>query len=221
MQEEQEIPSGYAMVGPRKMMATNTRLPRIERGESMFRQGQGFQPAPNGAGLGQVHLHKRGGAFDRPAFVGQLLSSQVEMAQASVKPQTSTPSTSQPSMTPLPLDEQEVKRHPAMRLAWGRLKKKDAQELAAALADIIARMRAKGIPPGMVAQIQARLANFAASAQEGQEIEITEHEVQRMEAEILSLEEAEAKTAPDGSPNWLIAVGVAIGIGLLIDLIAD
>lgn len=107
-----------------------------------------------------------------------------------------------------------------MRLSWGRLKKKDADQLAKALADVIARMREKGILPGMVAQIQARLANFAGNAQETQDIEITENEVQRMEAEILTLEEAEAATPSDGSPNWLIAVGAAIGLGLLIDAIS-
>lgn len=116
-----------------------------------------------------------------------------------------------------PSEDQEVKRHPAMRLAWGKLKKLDAQQLADQLADVIARMRAKGIPPGMVAQIQARLANFAQSAPETAEVEITEHEVQRMEAEILALEEAEAQTSEAPSTNWLIAVGAAIGLGLLID----
>lgn len=105
-------------------------------------------------------------------------------------------------------------------MAWGRLKKMDAQQLSEALADVIERMRGRGIIPGMIAQIQARLANFAGSAQENQDIEITEHEVQRMEAEILALEEAETAAPSGGSPNWLIAVGAAIGLGLLIDAIS-
>lgn len=71
----------------------------------------------------------------------------------------------------------------------------------------------------MVAQIQARLANFSATAPETADIEITEHEVQRMEAEILALEEAEAPESSNGS-NWLIAVGAAIGLGLLIDALS-
>jgi len=214
-EEKVEIPHGYAMVGPKRMMGANTQVPRFERQESMFRQGQGFQPAPGGAGLGQVRLHGQ-----RDTFPGQLPPSQVLMAQAPVKPPKTTTAVEPPSIAPEPLDDQGVQRHPAMRLAWGKLKKKDAQELATALADVIARMRAKGIPPGMVAQIQARLANFSATAPETADVEITEHEVQRMEAEILSLEEAEAQSAPDGSANWLIAVGAAIGLGLLIDAIS-
>jgi len=163
--------------------------------------------------------------MERPAPVGQLPTSQISMAQAPAKVPVTTP-TAQPTTTPPPhasetsQDEKEVVRHPAMRLSWGRLKKKDAGELADALADVIARMRGKGIPPGMVAQIQARLANFSMNGQENQDIEITEHEVQKMEAEILALEEAEAATPSDGSPNWLIAVGAAIGLGLLIDAIS-
>lgn len=217
MQEEVEIPPGYAMVGPKKiMMGVNTQLPRIGRQESMFRQGQGFQPAPGGAGLGQVRLRGQGGAFDRSAFIGQPAPSQIFMAQAPGKP----PAGTSPEFSPVN-DDQEVQRHPAMRLAWGKLKKKDAQQLAEDLADVIARMREKGIPPGMVAQIQTRLAYFSKSAQEGQEIEITEHEVQKMEAEILQLEEAEAATSPDGASSWLIAVSAAVGLGLLIDFLSD
>src|SRR4029079_4764469 len=124
------------------------------------------------------------------------------------------------SALPPTIADKEVKRHPAMRLAWGRLKKKDAAELAQALAEVISRMRAKGIPPGMVAQIQARLSNFAATAPETADVEITEHEVQRMEAEILALEEVEAAPACDGDSNWLMPVGAASGVGLLIDWVS-
>ena len=223
MEEKVEIPPGYAMVGPKKrMMGQNTQLPRFDRQDSMFRDGRSFQPAANSAGLGQVRLHMRGGSFDRPAFVAQQIPAQPEMGQPA--PSTLPPKQSLPEPKPTPPDqasEPEVQRHPAMRLAWGRLKKKDAGELADALAEIIARMRAKNIPPGMVAQIQARLANFAATGQENADIEITEHEVQRMESEILALEQAEGATPPDNSTsNWLLAVGAAIGLGLLIDAIS-
>lgn len=210
------------MVGPKKMIGQNVQLPRLDRQDSMFREGRTFQPAPN-TGLGPVRLHMAGGAFNRPQFVGQAVY--VEMGQTYTPPkQTVEPPPKQ--TPPPPADMQEttedrgVQRHPAMRLAWGRLKKKDAAELAAALADVIARMRAKGIPPGMVAQIQARLANFAATAPEAADVEITEHEVQRMEAEILALEEVEAAPASGGNSNWLIAVGAAIGLGLLIDWVS-
>jgi len=213
-EEKPPIPPGYALVGPKKMIGQNVQLPRLDRQDSMFRDGRTFQPASN-SGLGPVRLHMAGGAFNRPQYVAQQIPT-VEMGQTVAPPKIEPP----PTGVPPTISDQEVKRHPAMRLAWGRLKKKDAAELAKALAEVIARMRAKGIPPGMVAQIQARLANFAATAPETADVELTEHEVQRMEAEILVLEEAEAAPASDGNSNWLIAVGAAIGLGLLIDWVS-
>lgn len=200
------------------MIGQNVQLPRLDRQDSMFRDGRTFQPASN-SGLGPVRLHMAGGVFTRPQFVGQQIPT-MEMGQTLPPKKEVLPPTTEPPPTGVPPGQEEVKRHPAMRLAWGRLKKKDAAELAQALAEVIARMRAKGIPPGMVAQIQARLANFAATAPETADVEITEHEVQRMEAEILALEEAEAVPASDGNSNWLIAVGAAIGLGLLIDWVS-
>lgn len=110
-----------------------------------------------------------------------------------------------------------------MRIAWGRLKKMDAQELADTLADIIARMQAKNIPPGIIVQIQARLANFAVNGAPNAEVEITEPEVKQIDQELLALEDAEAKDVPsnNGTTSWLIAVGAAIGIGLLVDWVSD
>lgn len=206
-------------------MGQNVQLPRLDRQGSMFRDGRSFQPAQNSV-LGPVRLHMQGGAFNRPQFVGQSIPT-VEMGQT-LPPKQEVPKT-EPPPTGVPppgaaTSEEAVKSHPAMRLAWGRLKKKDAKELADALAEVIARMRAKNIPPGMVAQIQARLANFAADPKQPAtaEVEITEHEVQKMNDEILVLEEAEG-TAPESSSstaNWLIAVGAAIGLGLLIDAVS-
>lgn len=225
MEEEKvHIPPGYAMVGTRKPMGQNVQLPRLDRQGSMFRDGRNFQPAQNST-LGPVRLHMQGGAFNRPQFVGQSIPT-VEMGQTlppkqEAIPKTEPPPTGVPPTTPP--GQEQVKSHPAMRLAWGKLKKKDAQELADALAEVIARMRAKNIPPGMVAQIQARLANFAADPKQPAtaEVEITEHEVQKMNDEILVLEEAEG-SAPQSSStaNWLIAVGAAIGLGLLIDAVS-
>jgi hypothetical protein len=200
------------------MMGPNMQLPRFDQ---QLQEGRSFRPAA-GSGLGQVRLHMAGGAFNRPQFVGQQIPAQPELAQAQPAQQQKQPPPpeTQPPPPPPESGEPEVQRHPATRLAWGRLKKKDAAELAAALADIIARMRAKNIPPGMVAQIQARLANFSATAPETADVEITEHEVQRMESEILALEEAEKTPDSSNGSNWLIAVGAAIGLGLLIDALS-
>lgn len=213
-EEKVEIPPGYAMVGPkRNVMGQSVQLPRFDR---QLQEGRSFRPAMNSE-LGPVRLHLQGAAFNRPQFVGQQIPAPVEMAQAlPPKPPKEPPPEMKPETT-----AQGVQRHPAMRLAWGRLKKKDAKELADALAEVIARMRAKNIPPGMVAQIQARLANFAATAPDTADVEITQYEAQRMESEILVLEEAEG-TSPQGggSSNWLIAVGAAIGLGLLIDALS-
>ena len=98
----------------------------------------------------------------------------------------------------------------------------DAQQLADTLADVIARMQAKNIPPGIIVQIQARLANFAVNGLPDAEVEITESEVKQMDAELLTLEDAEARDAQNssGTSSWLIAVGAAIGIGLLVDWVS-
>lgn len=192
-------------------MEATKQLARFDRQESMFRQGQAFQPA--GAGnLGPVRLHiSQGGMHGRPKFVGQPSPQQALVPAPSPMPPVPAPIE--------PTVPQEVPRHPAMRLAWGRLKKMDAQELADTLADVIARMHAKGIPPGIIVQIQARLANFAVNGAPNAEVEITESEVKQMDTELLMLEDAEAKDAQSGSgtSSWLIAVGAAIGIGLLVD----
>lgn len=214
------------MVGQKKnMMGSNVQLPRLDRGDSMFRDGRTFQPAPN-SGLGQVRLRMPvRNPFDRPLMGHQVVMGQQQQTTTTAPAPTLTPPPPKEQVLPPKASEtaeEQVKRHPAMRLAWGKLKKLDAKALADQLADVIARMHAKGIPPGMVAQIQARLANFAADPKQapGAEVEITEHEVQKMEQEILSLEEAEAQPE-GGSPNWLIAVGAAVGLGLLIDWLSD
>lgn len=72
-----------------------------------------------------------------------------------------------------------------------------------------------------VAKIQARLSAFASNAKEMDAVEITEPEVQQMEAEILSLEAAEAESLKDGATPWIIATGAAIGLGLLINWLSD
>lgn len=174
----------------------------------MFRPGRSFQPMSNGS-LGQIRLHTPAGQpdiFGRQAFVGQ----------ATVP--TAQPAPSVPPPPVEPAKDQGVQRRPAMRIAWGRLKKMDAEQLSVLLEQILERMKAKGIPPGMVAKIQARLANFTLNAPPNSEIEITESEVRQMDAELLQLEEAEAQdTASNTATPWLIATGAAIGLGLLID----
>src|SRR4029078_978606 len=140
------------------MIGQNVQLPRLDRQDSMFRDGRTFQPASN-SGLGPVRLHIAGGALNRPQHDAQQIPT-VEMGQAVPPPKIEPP----PTGVPPTISDQDVNRHPAMRGAWGRLKKKDAAELAQALAEVISRMRAKGIPPGMVAQIQARPGKFAATA---------------------------------------------------------
>jgi hypothetical protein len=217
-EEKEEIPPGYALVGPKKTMGANMQLPRFDRQESMFRQGRSFQPAPS-AGLGQLRLRMpvQGGVFDRQQFVGQV-QSMPTLAPRVALSQAHRPDPGWDKTEMAPPAGQGVRRRPAMRIAWGRLKKMDAQQLADLLAQVLDRMKAKGIPPGMVEKIQARLAAFSASAPATETVEITEPEVQQMDAEILALEEAEAK---DDATPWIIATGAAIGLGLLFSWLSD
>jgi len=209
-------------------MEAMKQLARFDRQESMFRQGQTFQPSA-GSNLGPVKLHAlQGGMHDRPKFVGQM-PPQRAAAPARFQRPSSLAAAPAPAPAPVPAPApaqptvpQEVPRHPAIRIAWGRLKKMDAQQLADTLADVIARMQAKNIPPGIIVQIQARLANFAVNGLPDAEVEITESEVKQMDAELLTLEDAEARDAQNssGTSSWLIAVGAAIGIGLLVDWVS-
>jgi hypothetical protein len=194
------------------MMGSNV-LPRFDREASMFRPGRTFQPMSSG-GLGQIRLHTpadRPDIFGRRAFVGQAY------------PQ---PTQQPPAAAPLPAPDRDqdkgqgVQRRPAIRIAWGRLKKMDAEQLSELLTQILERMKVKGIPPGMVAKIQARLADFNLNAPSTAEVEITEAEVKQMDEQLLALETAEAQDSSDGVKPWIIATGAAIGLGLLIDWLA-
>lgn len=214
-EETIEIPPGYALVGKKKTMGANMQLPRFDRQNSMFQSGRDFQPASSG-GMGQVRLRI---PVQNSPFIGQMGQQQTTTPGVNQQP----PPTGVPPENPPKKNETPISRRPAMRIAWGRLKKMDAQQLSDTLADIVARMKAKGIPPGMVGQIQARLASFAASAPTAAaEVEITQQEVEKMDQELLLLEDAEAKDASASSATpWLIAIGAALGLGLLIDWMSD
>lgn len=195
-------------------MQATSQLPRLDRQESMFRQGRSFQPIPGPGSLGQVTL-RNAPAANRGAFVGQ---------QATTTVQTVTPPAAPPVAPPapaeLPATEPPPKPRPALRLAWGRLKKLDAEQLAAELQKILERAEAKGVPAGMIARIQERLASFSKRASAVETIELTEPEVQQMEAEILALEEAEAQE-PDLTTSLLVVGGVLAAAGLLSVLYGD
>lgn len=203
-------------------MGASTQLPRFGRQESMFRQARSFEPVP-GSSLGAVKLRMpmRGGAFDRPSFVGQ---SMVPVEPGPVMSQAPTQTPIMPPVTPPPSTPSghAIPRHSAVRLAWGKLKKADAQQLADLLAQVLQRMKAQqGIPSGMVEKIQARLSTFVANANLTDTVEITEPEVQQVEAEILALEDMEVQGSKDGATPWIIATAAAIGLGLLINWLSD
>lgn len=189
-------------------------LPRLDRQESMFRQGRTFQPAPGS--LGQVAL--RGTPTPGP-FMGQVQTTTTTPTAQPVPPAEPAPAAGpaqqvvqEPAVPPRP--------RPGLRLAWGRLKKMDAEELAAQLADILERLKARNLPSGAVARIQERLATFSKRATAVETVEITEPEVQQMEAEILSLEEAEAQEGSSATPILIVA-GTLAAVGILSALFGD
>lgn len=181
----------------------------------MFSQGRSFQPATNASiGQAQLRIPVQGGVFNQQAFIGQ----GTKPPEGPRLPDMSVPV----APDSVPPKGQEVRRHPAMRIAWGRLKKMDAKQLADTLAKVLERMKAKGIPPGMVEQIQARLASFATTAPETETVEITEPEVIQMEAELLDLEAAEAKDVSGNAMNpWVVGLGAALGLGILASWLSD
>lgn len=99
------------------------------------------------------------------------------------------------------------------RRAWGRLKKRDAAELAEYLAEIEKRMEARGIPPGIVRQIREKLDNFAAqNVPEEAEIELSDMEAGALDVAIMNLEQVEGET---GAPSFGTAAGVLAVLGLI------
>lgn len=101
---------------------------------------------------------------------------------------------------------------PGKRLAWGKFKKKDAEELAAFLAEIESRMDELNVPSGIVKQIRLKLETFVASNVPVEaEVTITEEETTQLNAAIFSLEEAEASQPP----SFATAAAVVAALGLL------
>lgn len=182
---------------------------RVDRQSSIFGGGKGFQPMPK-AEMGQApgRIQVVGGVFARQPFLGQLPpvqrpSPQVQMAT----PQTDSKQTQRGSAVPV-----EDGGKPGRRLAWGRMKKLEAQELSVYLAEIVDRMKAAGIPAGIVAQIKDKLDTFVKTAPAAGEVEISEVETQALSEAILELETVEQQ---EGLGIKTSTVLVVAGVGLL------
>lgn len=101
---------------------------------------------------------------------------------------------------------------PGKRLAWGKFKKKDAEELAAYLAEIESRMDELNVPSGIVKQIRLKLETFATgNLPPDAEVTVTEEEAVQLNAAIFSLEEAEASKPP----SFATAAAVVATLGLI------
>ena len=149
-----------------------------------------------------------GGVFSRQPFLGQ---------QQTAPTQQTTVPTQQPPVTTPPPETRPKEGKPGRRLAWGRLKKLEAQELAQYLSEISDRMKKVGIPPGIVDQIKDKLGSFVATAPPTAEVEVTDEQAQQLEAAILSLETAEAQQ-PSGVSTALVVAGVGLGLLILFSL---
>lgn len=96
------------------------------------------------------------------------------------------------------------------------MKKLEAQELSAYLAEIVDRMRKSGIPAGIVAQIKDKLDTFVKTAPVAGEVEISEVETQALNEAILELETVEQQTGPGIATSTVLVVA---GVGLLAALL--
>ncbi len=152
-----------------------------------------------------------GGVFSQQPFLGQVRASGAVQSRVGQEPAPPAPEKKEPGKMPF-------EERPGRRLAWGRLKKLEAKELSDYLAGISDRMRAAGIPQGIVREIKDRLDSFVTTAPPEAEIEITEEQVRELENAILVLEEAEVEK-PSGIPTGLIVAGtVVVGVLLLSSL---
>lgn len=118
-----------------------------------------------------------------------------------------------------PIEDQPPRETPEMteesrarRMAWGRLKKLEAEELLAELKVIEERMRSRQIPAGIVAQIADKIEAFLETAPKEAEFTMTEDEVNELDTAILALE-ADEKASTAGTAT-LVVVG-ALGLTAL------
>ena len=92
--------------------------------------------------------------------------------------------------------------------AWGQLKKLEAEEFMVALQDIEARMGELKLPPGIVTQIADRLQVFLNTSAPDATFEMTEEEMNGLDAVIFAVETREAEQK---APGLLVPiVGAAI-----------
>lgn len=136
---------------------------------------------------------------------------------------TTTPIGTEPAPPPLPSNGNnggaflptQAAQSAYRRRAWGRLKKRDASELAEYLAEIENRMDAANIPAGIVRQIREKLDTFAASAEpEEAEIEISDTEAAALDVAILNLEQVEQNQ----TPSFATTAAVVAGLGIIVAL---
>lgn len=205
MQEEEEArtPSGYT----NKLLGSPVQ--RVDRQSSIFGNGKGFTPM--NASMGHPgRIQVVGGVFARQPFLGQLPPS------SRSSPQVSHPQMAQPKPQPQKGSAAQVQdgteEKPGRRLAWGRMKKLEAQELSMYLAEIADCMRKAGIPAGILAQIKDKLDTFVKTAPPAGEVEISETETQALNEAIFELEVAEQQA---GSGITTSTVLVVAGVGLL------
>lgn len=118
-----------------------------------------------------------------------------------------------------PIEDQPPRETPEMtedsrsrRMAWGRLKKLEAEELLAELKLIEERMRSRQMPAGIVAQIADRIEAFVQTAPKDAEFTMSEDEVNELDTAILALE-AEEKASTTGTAT-LVVLG-ALGVTAL------
>ncbi len=208
--------------------------PPIPPGYTVLQGGQQRQGSPRVTSLGRPSAIERGGTpgqfiprgYDTQPFGG------TQRVTLGAVPLANARAVQQPTLAQAQMSQQETPMEPVFRddaepilpgkertpraVAWGKLKKQDAAELAEYLAEIEKRMVAANVPVGIVRQIREKLDAFATGPDpEGTEIDLSETEAAALDVAIMNLEQVES----EATPSFATAAAVVAGVGILTVLV--
>ncbi len=220
VEEKSNVPPGYTVMRGGQQHQGAPRVTSLGRPSAIGRgMGQfvptSYQVQPFGAAqgmrLGEIPLAN--------AHVVRQPSISTMLGQQTTTPVGTRPAPGTPNGNEDDIRDRDTRVRPQTReslyrrRAWGRLKKRDAAELAEYLAEIEKRMEARGLPPGVVRQIRSRLEDFAAqNIPEDAEIELSDMEAASLDVAIMNLEQVEGDA---GAPSFATAAGVIAALGLI------
>lgn len=107
---------------------------------------------------------------------------------------------------------------PGVQLPWGLLKKREVPEILRILDVTIEELEARGVPPGILTQIEAKLVDFEETAPPDAEIELSDEEIEAVEHALMLTEGAGLDAARPSAALPIVIVGAA-GLAALLFIV--